>query len=772
MGKDYLPDIAKSLEINQSACAWTVKALTAIKQRLGTNIKLHDPNGDIKEGQIFLFNHFARSETVITHYLVHRESGAYCRSVASSEFFVEDNKFSRYIRGLGAVPNNHPNLLPFLAGEILHGRKIVFFPEGGMVKDRLVVDRRGEFNVYSRVAKVRRKHHSGAAVLALTLDAFKTGILELYRLGEFGHIDRWARELELASSEDLIKAVSLPTKIIPSNITFFPIRVTPHLMHSAMHFFGGDVSSQVSEEMLIEGNILFKHTDMDICLGNPVYPVKSWNYLHRKALANFVREKQTLTEMFSRSSVRDAPLTWLAKGLVNRKMAARVGPLRDTYMREMYDYVMVNLSHLASYLIICLHETGTTSIKQSHFNEMLYRAIKEVQTLSSVNLHRGLHDPSVYRAILINENKELEEILQSAYLLGLIQRGDGIYTLMPTLAGKHDFDRIRVENPLAVAANEIRPLTKVTGTIDRIIDAGEGISDGDFARLLFDDMVKDHAWTRKKFSAEKYAEINNKEPATENAEPYLLIPENHNGLGIVLVHGFLASPAELRELGEKLYARGHPVIGVRLKGHGTSPCDLRNRTWQEWYGEVKEGYRIMAALAEKVCVVGFSTGGTLSLMLGAEKPDRLAAVVAAATALKFMNRNLVFIPLMHGANKITNWLPSYEGVMPYRENQSEHPTINYHNMPIRGLFELRRAVDELENKLKHIECPVALFQGTMDPVVDPKSADIIFSKLTTKQKWLYTIASKRHGIVTEDIDGTQEKIIKFLASLVQEKDAV
>jgi esterase/lipase len=290
--------------------------------------------------------------------------------------------------------------------------------------------------------------------------------------------------------------------------------------------------------------------------------------------------------------------------------------------------------------------------------------------------------------------------------------------------------------------------------------------------MQFDDMVLDHLWDRKKFSADKYAEINNQETATENSEPYLLIPENHNGLGVVLVHGFLASPAELRGLGDKLYARGHPVIGVRLKGHGTSPCDLRNRNWQDWYGEVKEGYRIMASLAGKVCLVGFSTGGTLSLMLSAEKPDKLAAVAAVSTALKFMNRNMVLIPLMHGANKITNWLPSYEGVMPFRENKSEHPAINYRNMPIRGLFELRRLVDEMENKLEYIDCPVALFQGTKDPVVDPKSADIIFSKLTTKHKWLYKITANRHGIVTENIDGTQDKIIKFLNSVVQEKEAV
>ena len=571
MGKDYIPDIAKSLEINQSACAWTVRALSAIKQRLGVNIKLHDPNGDIKQGQIFLFNHFARSETVITHYLVHQESGSYCRSVASAEFFTDDNKFSRYIRGLGAVPTDHPNLLPFLGAEILRGRKIVFFPEGGMVKDRLVVDQRGELNVYSRIANVRRKPHSGAAVLGVTLDAFKTGILELYRSGEFGHVDRWAEELDLASSDDLIEAVSLPTKIIPSNITFFPIRVSRHLMHRAMHFFSDDVSSQVSEEMLIEGNILFKDTDMDICLGNPVYPVKSWNYLHRKALALIVREKRSFDEIFDQSTAHDTRLGRLARGYVARKMADRIGPLRDTYMREMYAHVMVNLGHLASYLIIRLYETGTTGIRRDRFNEMLYRAIKAVQKHGSVELHRGLRNPATYKAIRTNENSQLEEILQAASQLGLIGRGDGIYSLQPALGEKYDIDQIRIQNPLAVAANEVKSIPKVTEAIDRIVAAADGISDSDYARLLFDDMVLAYDWDRKKFSADKYAEINNQETATANAAPYLLIPKNHNGLGIVLVHGFLASPAELRELGEKLYARGHPVIGVRLTGHGTSP---------------------------------------------------------------------------------------------------------------------------------------------------------------------------------------------------------
>ena len=102
--------------------------------------------------------------------------------------------------------------------------------------------------------------------------------------------------------------------------------------------------------------------------------------------------------------------------------------------------------------------------------------------------------------------------------------------------------------------------------------------------------------------------------------------------------------------------------------------------------------------------------------------------------------------------------------MPFRENNSEHPQINYRNMPMRGLFELRRVVDELGDKLGDIECPVSLYQGTQDPVVDPKSADQIFAKLNTNEKWLHQIPSKRHGILSENTDNVQEKIIEYLVS--------
>jgi fermentation-respiration switch protein FrsA (DUF1100 family) len=74
-------------------------------------------------------------------------------------------------------------------------------------------------------------------------------------------------------------------------------------------------------------------------------------------------------------------------------------------------------------------------------------------------------------------------------------------------------------------------------------------------------------------------------------------------------------------------------------------------------------------------------------------------------------------------------------------------------------------VDELEERLPRVQCPVTIMQGTDDPVVEPKSAELIHARLGTGQKKLFMVPSTKHGILYEDIGDTQERIVSFLAAL-------
>ena len=89
------------------------------------------------------------------------------------------------------MSNKKQCLRASLAAEILRGRKVVMFPEGSMIKDRRILDSEGKFGIFSSTSKERRKHHRGAAVLALTLDIFKRRILDLHEKGDIQRIGRW-----------------------------------------------------------------------------------------------------------------------------------------------------------------------------------------------------------------------------------------------------------------------------------------------------------------------------------------------------------------------------------------------------------------------------------------------------------------------------------------------------------------------------------------------------------------------------------------------------
>ena len=266
---------------------------------------------------------------------------------------------------------------------------------------------------------------------------------------------------------------------------------------------------------------------------------------------------------------------------------------------------------------------------------------------------------------------------------------------------------------------------------------------------------------REAFSRERHAELNAKETATEPGEPFLFLPASVPApLGVVAVHGFLASPAEMHGLGRRLAAHDLPVIGVRLKGHGTSPWDLRERSYEDWLDSVRRGYAIMSGLAQRICVVGFSSGGALALLLAAGRPERLAGVIAVNVPLYFQNPNMKFVPLVHRANRVVQWVSSFEGVMPFRPNKSEHPHINYHHMPVHGLYELTRMVDALEKGLPGIDCPVHLVQGDRDPVVVPESVYRIAEGLERTEPVVRMVEAARHGIVNEDLGGTQDYTVR------------
>ena len=745
-------------EISPATYEWTSRLFTLLRKVLRVRFTLHHRDAQIADGDIFLFNHFARFETLIPQYLIYKESGAYCRSIASRQFFIEGDPFSNYLIRAGAVPDDLPDLLPFLAKEILRGRKVVIFPEGGMVKDKRVVDARGSFSVYSRAAQERRKQHTGAAVLALALEVFKRSVIKAHDAGNTRGVDSWAHSLELESGDALLKAARRPTHIVPANITFYPIRVSDNLLRQGAELLNKGLSKRLSEELLIEGNILLRDTDMDIRLCTPVRASDCWGWWDRQVIERVAGRLESLGDAFALQSKAGR---WDRRVLAARLRHNAVR-LRDDYMYRMYMGVTVNLSHLASSLVLGLVDRDQDTIDGTRFHRLLYVAVKRLQSEADVHLHRSLRDPQAYGGVVDGTCAGLEQFLKTASNSDLIRRVDGNYQFQPKLRAEHAFDEVRLENLVEVYANEAAPIRGVANAVREALSGAESMGADTLARLRFDDELIGYQWDRLQFSKPRHREINDAETATESGEPFLLMPPKPRPLGIVLVHGFLASPAEMRGFGEQLFDLGFPVIGVRLKGHGTSPWDLRERGWEDWQDSVRRGFSIMAELAPRVALVGFSTGGALSLTFASERPARLAGVVAVSVPMKFQDRRMRFVPVVHGANRLVRWVSSFEGVKPFQSSESEHPHVNYRQMPVRGLYELTVLVDVLKASVAQVACPVTLIQASDDPVVVPDGSNTLAELLAHVPVALRIIDSKRHGILNEDIGDTRATAVASL----------
>ncbi|MEO1868047.1 MAG: alpha/beta fold hydrolase, partial [Methylococcales bacterium] len=603
---------------------WSIRAFRALTKMLKVNIKLHVDSDQIQQGSIFLFNHFSRIETFIPQYLIHEATGDYSWSIASSEFFNDDSILSTYLEKLGVMPHDHQRLFPVLAKQILHGQKVIIFPEGGMVKDHRVMDDSGAFQMLDQMSGVIRKQHTGAAVLAQGIEAFKATVRNAYRKKNVSKLMHWQETLEFENIDALLMSVAKPTLIVPSNITFYPIRSSETLLLKAVEFISGGLTLKQTEELLVEGNIISRDTDMDVTMGQMVDPYQVWHPWNHSLLEWVASEFNSLDDVFA---LHQKPKSFKQKvlGQYFRKNAKST---RNQYMKIIYVNVTVNLSHLAATLIMLYYQKGQFEVKKEQFYKALYLSIKALQKHDGLRLHASLLNTEEYQQLLSGENSRLLHFFAVAKRQNLIEEDNTNYFLKEKLNDSHDVLTIRMENLIAVYYNEVAPITTVGKVVRKAFKETENISNEQLAVALFDDHCVSRQWDKNYYSKPQFDDVNQYENIEADVSPFLLMPKHKNGCGVLLVHGLLASPAEVRGLGEHLYKQGYTVLGVCIKGHGTSPHDLRTRTAEDWFDSVTQAHDILDYLVNQIVVIGFSTGGALALKLAAEQKPHVIAVVA------------------------------------------------------------------------------------------------------------------------------------------------
>jgi carboxylesterase len=233
-------------------------------------------------------------------------------------------------------------------------------------------------------------------------------------------------------------------------------------------------------------------------------------------------------------------------------------------------------------------------------------------------------------------------------------------------------------------------------------------------------------------------------------DPYLL--ENPGSRhGVLLVHGLMAAPEEVREWADYLFALGYTVYAPRMAGHGTSAADLSRRRASEWIDSVDRGHAILRSCCERVVAAGFSTGGAVVLHRVIGNPGAFSALVSISAPLRLVRFSARFAEPLRRWNRMLDAVGATKLRKEFVTNHPDNPHINYSRCPVSSIAEIRRLMREVSRGLSTVSIPSLIIHARQDPKVDVRSAREIHQRLGARVKRYREIDFDQHGIVRGEI---------------------
>jgi len=211
---------------------------------------------------------------------------------------------------------------------------------------------------------------------------------------------------------------------------------------------------------------------------------------------------------------------------------------------------------------------------------------------------------------------------------------------------------------------------------------------------------------------------------------------NNSETGVLLTHGFEASPHELRELAQYLAARNITVYVVRLKGHGTDIRELDKTKWQNWYNDYEKGYDELSKKTKKVFVGGHSLGGSLALHLAEQKDT--AGVISLASPVGLKDKRAEYA-----------WLIKYFRKYEARNLSGEEKLYNYDKYSAAAVGQLVDFIEVYRKDLPKITEPILIIQLSDDTRIDSNSANYIHTNVKSRDKSMVVISSAGHSLLEE-----------------------
>lgn len=241
-------------------------------------------------------------------------------------------------------------------------------------------------------------------------------------------------------------------------------------------------------------------------------------------------------------------------------------------------------------------------------------------------------------------------------------------------------------------------------------------------------------------------------------------------LGCLLVHGFTATPDEMRSVADALEARGFPIAGVQLPGHGSHVGDLNRATWTDWTAAVHTAATELSTANRPVVAIGMSLGALLSLHLAATTElVRVAGVVCCGTPLALTDWRLRVLPWLYrlpGVRALGLTLPKRGRDI--SDTELRRQSRAYDAIPLNGVVELLALQQEVRALLPRVRVPTLILHGRNDHTAPFENAALLANALPHAPVEQHVFERSWH-VLTEDVEreAVAERVVRFCTNLLQ-----
>lgn len=253
--------------------------------------------------------------------------------------------------------------------------------------------------------------------------------------------------------------------------------------------------------------------------------------------------------------------------------------------------------------------------------------------------------------------------------------------------------------------------------------------------------------------------------AEPNLCKYLSVSERANpaeislaggSIGVLVLHGFMGSPASIRPWAEGLNAAGFTVLAPCLSGHGTSATQLNGSSWVDWYRDAEAALLKLKSECAQVFVAGFSMGGAIALRLAQIRGSEIAGTILVNASIFDDRFAMRFVPVL------STILPTI-AAGPTDCKKPNPPQHILERVPLRALKSLRKFWRMTERDLYLVDTPLMVSYSLDDHTVHPVNSETIIDNVYSVDIREVIFENSYHNVALDyDSDALIEESVIFI----------